>query len=82
MKPLPPLAVPGYISEAAQAARLGTTVHTLRMRRYRGEGPPFVTIGRRVAYREGADVEFLAAQEAQRTRVRAEAMRPRRRRLG
>jgi predicted DNA-binding transcriptional regulator AlpA len=44
------------IDEKVLADQLGFKVQTLRNRRSRGEGPPYVKVGRSVRYRE-SDVE-------------------------
>ena len=41
------------------AARVGVTAETLRNWRWRGDGPPYLKIGRRVRYRLVDLVEFL-----------------------
>lgn len=54
-----------YLDEAGAATELGVCPRTLRRWRDRSEGPAFTIIGRRVRYRRGAIVEWLASQERQ-----------------
>ncbi len=56
--------IDGYISEAAQSARSGISVWTLRRWRAIGYGPKWHKFGRHVLYREDASERFLAEQEA------------------
>jgi len=48
-------------AEAAAFLRLQQT--TLEHQRVRGDGPPFVRLGRRVFYRHGALIAWIRAQE-------------------
>jgi hypothetical protein len=82
MKPLAPLAIPGYITEAEQAVRLGQNLQTRRRNRRAGIGPTAVKVGRRFVYRDGADAEWLAAEEAEAARARAKTWRRRARHAG
>jgi len=41
------------------------SIDTLRWLRHRGEGPPGFRMGRRVVFRRGADMEWIAQQERQ-----------------
>jgi hypothetical protein len=72
MKPMRAPTIPGYFSEAEQAARAGVTVETLRRWRGKGIGPKHVHIGRHVAYPVGNDEKWIEQQaEAERkSRVR------------
>lgn len=54
---------PAAIGTEAAAEYLGTTKQTLNTWRYRGEGPPFVKMGRRVVYRLEALDRWLADNE-------------------
>jgi hypothetical protein len=56
--------VPGFISEAEQAARCGVDTNTLRRWKARGYGPKPVKIGRFVMYSEDANEQFLTQQAA------------------
>lgn len=42
---------PGALSTTRAAEYLATTEAALRQARHRGEGPPYVRIGRRIVYR-------------------------------
>jgi len=44
------------IDESAASERLGMSVHYLRTSRWRGDGPPFIKVGRAVRY-SPADLE-------------------------
>jgi hypothetical protein len=55
--------IPGYRSEAEQAARLGVTIRTLRRWRRQGKAPPFLLIGRTVVHSEEGEADWLAQQE-------------------
>jgi hypothetical protein len=50
------------IPEADFAAQIDQSVHTLRTWRSRGYGPPFVKIGKKIFYREGAWLWVLAQE--------------------
>jgi hypothetical protein len=52
-----------YLTEDEQAAALGLTVRTLRSWRQRGEGPPFVKVGKRVFYPIAGNAAWLKANE-------------------
>ncbi len=41
----------GLLNEQQTAAYLEVAAHTLRNWRSRGEGPPYISIGRRIGYR-------------------------------
>ena len=56
--------IPGYITEAAQAAKDGISLATLRRRRARRYGPQPVLYGRKFYYRGDATECWLAEQEA------------------
>jgi hypothetical protein len=56
-------AMPGYFTEAEQAARLGISVDRLRGWRREGKGPKSVPVGRSHLYAHGADEQWLAAQQ-------------------
>ena len=50
------------VSPAECARRIGLQPSTLRNRRVRGDGPPYVRIGTRVRYRIGDIADWLDAQ--------------------
>jgi hypothetical protein len=50
------------IPEADFAAQIDQSVHTLRTWRSRGHGPPFVKIGKKIFYAEGARLWVLAQE--------------------
>lgn len=54
---------PAAVNTSAAAEYLSTTKQTLDTWRYRGEGPPFVKMGRRVVYRLEALDRWLAENE-------------------
>ena len=56
-------ALAGYLTEDQQAAALGVVTRTLRSWRQRGEGPPYVRVGRRVFYRIDGSAAWLKANE-------------------
>ena len=56
---------PGALSPPRAAAYLDTTVGTLAQWRYRGEGPPFVRLGRKIVYRVESLDAYLRDLEAQ-----------------
>jgi hypothetical protein len=62
MKPMQNPTIPGYFSEAEEAARLGIGVATLRRWRRMKIGPASVRVGRRVLYPHDADEKWLAEQ--------------------
>src|SRR5262249_59774469 len=68
-------AIPGYIPEQEQAKRCGVTLSTLRRWRSKGFGPRAIRFGRFPIYREDANEQYLAQEEAA-----AEAQRQPRRR--
>jgi predicted DNA-binding transcriptional regulator AlpA len=49
------------LPEVAEITR--RSIDTLRWLRHRGEGPPGFRIGRRVVFRRGAVMEWIAQQE-------------------
>ena len=49
------------LPEVAEITR--RSVDTLRWLRHRGEGPPGFSMGRRVVFRRGAVMEWIAQQE-------------------
>ena len=49
------------LPEVAEITR--RSVDTLRLLRHRGEGPPGFRMGRRVVFRRGAVMEWIAQQE-------------------
>ena len=51
------------LSEVAEITR--RSIDTLRWLRHRGEGPPGFRMGRRVVFRRGAVMEWIAQQERQ-----------------
>ena len=51
------------LSEVAEITR--RSIDTLRWLRHRGEGPPGFRMGRRVVFRRGAVMEWIAEQERQ-----------------
>lgn len=51
------------LPEVAEITR--RSVDTLRWLRHRGEGPPGFRMGRRVVFRRGAVMEWIAQQERQ-----------------
>lgn len=51
------------LSAAAAAAALGLSIKTLEKWRGEGKGPPFLKMGRKVAYRRGVLVQWLKSQE-------------------
>jgi predicted DNA-binding transcriptional regulator AlpA len=51
------------LPEVAEITR--RSVDTLRWLRHRGEGPPGFRMGRRVVFRRGAVMEWIADQERQ-----------------
>lgn len=57
----------------ALAAELGLAPITLRKLRMRGDGPPFVKVGRSVRYRADDVRAWLSARTHNRTAVPAEA---------
>ena len=59
-----PGGIPGYITEAEQAAKDGISLATLRRRRARKYGPQPVPFGRKFYYREDATERWLEEQEA------------------
>jgi len=50
-----------YLDEQEEAQELGVTVRTLRHWRARGEGPPYIKIGRSVYYPVTASLVWLSA---------------------
>ncbi|WP_299436766.1 helix-turn-helix domain-containing protein [uncultured Rhodospira sp.] len=56
-----------YLTAADVAARLGISRSYLDQARVRGDGPPFVRIGRAVRYRWGAVIEWAEARAARST---------------
>jgi hypothetical protein len=54
--------IPGFISEADQAKRLGESLATRRRKRRSGIGPRYVRLGRQTLYPEGADLEYLTGR--------------------
>jgi hypothetical protein len=61
--PARPPTIPGFISEAEQAKRLGESHQSRRRNRRAGRGPRYVRVGRWIMYRDGADTEYLQARE-------------------
>jgi hypothetical protein len=59
------------VPEADFAERIGQSVHTLRTWRSRGLGPPFVKIGKKIFYGEGARLWVLAQERDPGTSGRA-----------
>jgi hypothetical protein len=59
----------GYLNEDEQAAELGVVKRTLRSWRQRGEGGPYVKIGKQVFYPIAGTAAWLKANE--RTPVRS-----------
>jgi hypothetical protein len=55
--------IPGYLTEAEQAARLGKRPRTLQLWRKLGIGPAYTRSGRTVLYTDEAEKEYLKAQE-------------------
>jgi hypothetical protein len=60
-----PAKLPGgkYHCEGDAADVLGKSVTTLRNRRRRGYGPPYVTVGRSKFYREESLIDWLRKME-------------------
>ncbi|MEJ0068333.1 MAG: helix-turn-helix domain-containing protein [Pseudomonadota bacterium] len=61
------------LSEREAAAMLGWSPKTLQRRRWQGEPPPFVKIGRTVRYRRRTLEGFIAAGERTSTADQAAA---------
>jgi hypothetical protein len=57
--------IAGYTSERQTAEALGKKVRTLRLWRWRGEGPPYVKLGAQVYYRDEAVAAWLLRHEVQ-----------------
>lgn len=56
-----------YLTTASVAERLDISVSYLEQARVRGDGPPYIRIGRAVRYRWGAVVEWAEARAARST---------------
>ena len=52
-----------YLSEAEQASELGVVTRTLRLWRQKGEGGPYVKIGKQVFYPIAGSAAWLKANE-------------------
>ena len=68
-----PIAPDVYLTAADVAARLGISRSYLDQARVRGDGPPFVRIGRAVRYRWSAVVAWAEARAARSTSEPAHA---------
>jgi hypothetical protein len=62
-----------YLNEDEMARLRGVSKRTLRAERRRGDGPPFVKIGRKTLYRKSGFKEHLKAIEQRPTRARKAA---------
>jgi hypothetical protein len=51
----------GYLNEDEEASALGVVTRTLRSWRQRGEGPPYVKVGRQVFYPIDGGTAWLKA---------------------
>jgi hypothetical protein len=60
-----------FLDEHELAADLGKAVRTLRRWRVKREGPPFVTLGRKVLYRRASIVNWLVSRESRPARGRS-----------
>jgi len=60
----------GYITEPDMARARGVVPRTLRAERQRGDGPPYVTLDRRIYYPETGFREWLKAIEKRPVRAR------------
>ena len=63
----------GYYPESEVAAARGVCVRTLRGERQRGEGPPFVRIGKAIYYPRDGFRQWLKSIEQRPTRARKAA---------
>lgn len=59
------------LDEERTAEKLGYSVSTLQKQRLRGDGPPFVRLGRLVRYRQSSLRAYIAANEVRSTSERA-----------
>ena len=60
-----------YLSEEQFAEELGVSTRTLRNWRQQRTGPPFVTIGKRIAYARTSGLAWVQSQEQQPLRKRS-----------
>jgi hypothetical protein len=63
--------IPGYTDERQTAEELGLCLRTLRKWRARGEGPPYVKIGKKVHYPDDPRTAWLKSRVVQPVRERA-----------
>jgi hypothetical protein len=57
------MTVPGFITEAEQAKRIGKTIRTLQLWRKQGIGPAWTKAGNTVLYGENSAADWLKANE-------------------
>jgi hypothetical protein len=67
---VPDTLLAGYIAEGDMARARGVVPRTLRAERQRGDGPPYVTLDRRIYYPESGFREWLKAIEKRPVRAR------------
>lgn len=62
-----PKEYPPIVSEAMAAEMVSMSIDWLKLRRYMGDGPPFIRLGRRIRYDRDKLLTWFAAREVARS---------------